>query len=125
MAAIGMSSVAAGNDVYVSDTLSLANPIGSRFTITERGRPGHEKPVTPGWVLAQFADPKAPLPNLISPGDVAAARQALHCPQVLRILARARDPITFSRVTRNLVESITDFSVRISPDPQKAKHCLS
>jgi arabinofuranosyltransferase len=125
MAAIGMSSVAAGNNVYVSDTLSLANPIGSRFTIADRSRPGHEKRVPHSWVLAQFADPKAPVPNGIPSEDVAAARLALGCPQVLRILARARDPLTFSRVARNLVEAITDFSVRISPDPQKAKHCQS
>jgi arabinofuranosyltransferase len=123
VAAIGMTSVAAGNDVYITDTLSLANPIGSRFTIAERSRPGHEKPVPSSWVLAQFADPNAPVPNWIAAGDVDAARSALNCPEVQRILARARDPLTLSRAARNIVESITDFSVRISSDPQKAKHC--
>ena len=37
------------------------------------------------------------------PGDVAAARLALGCPQVLRMLARARDPLTFSRIARKMV----------------------
>ena len=122
--AIGMISVAAGTGVYIADQCGLASPIGSRLQIAERSRPGHEKFLGPAWIFAMFGDPNAPAPVrvprnqiAVSPDDIAIARKALACPAVQAMLQRARAPLTWRRIVRNIVESFTDFGTRIDPDP--------
>ncbi len=52
--AIGVIGYLAGPDVYVFDSYSLANPIGSHTVIVHHARPGHEKYIGPAWMVARF-----------------------------------------------------------------------
>jgi arabinofuranosyltransferase len=122
---IGMLSVAAGNDIYIADMCGLASPIGSRLEVSRRSRPGHEKILRASWIFAMFGDPHTE-PTAggagkasAAPEEIEAARQALDCPAIQRMLARARAPLTPDRAMRNLIESFTDFASRIDPVPAK------
>jgi len=119
IAAIGMVSVAAGTNIYIADHIGLASPIASRLQIAKRGRPGHEKSLPPSWIFAMFGDPEAPAPKIAPADAIHTARQALACPAIQRMLARAREPLTLRRMARNFAESFTDFTTRIDPDPSK------
>ena len=55
--AIGVIGYLAGPDVYVFDSFSLANPIGSHTTVVHHARPGHEKLIGPAWMLGRFGVP--------------------------------------------------------------------
>ena len=51
--AIGVIGYLAGPDVYLFDSYSLANPIGSHTVVVHHARPGHEKlSDRPGWSAA-------------------------------------------------------------------------
>jgi arabinofuranosyltransferase len=115
--AIGMATVAAGNKIYIADQLGLASPIGARLEITNRIRPGHEKYVRPSWTFAMFGDPQAPPPEHVSAAALSDARQALSCPPIEQMLQRARAPLTLHQIGLNAVQSFTEFSTRIDPDP--------
>jgi arabinofuranosyltransferase len=115
--AIGMTSIAAGNKVYIADELGLASPIGSRLELLKRSRPAHEKILPAAWVFAMFGDPKADVPTGISPVAIATARFALRCPAIARMLQRARAPLTLEQIGLNMIQSFTDFHTRIHPDP--------
>jgi arabinofuranosyltransferase len=117
-AQIGMIGVAAGPDVYVADLFSLADPIGSRFRLAGRGRPGHEKNVPMEWMVARFADPSAQVPQqFASTDEVRAARVALRCPVVRDALARASGDLTLARIASNAAHAFSDHGVRLSSDP--------
>ena len=118
---IGMVGVAAGTKVYVADELSLADPIGARIEIHQRGRPGHEKLLPPAWFIARFTDPGTAVPpGVASPEAVRAARRALQCPPARELLERARDPLTFARLATNARAAFTDYATRINRDPIEA-----
>lgn len=54
---LGISAYGAPANVYVLDALGLADPIGARLQVKERGRPGHEKSLPREWIAARFAAP--------------------------------------------------------------------
>ena len=116
--AIGMTSIAAGDDIYIADELGLASPIGSRLELLRRTRPAHEKVLPAAWIFAMFGDPSAPPPEYVPADAISAAREALHCPAIARMLQRARAPLTLQQIGLNVVQSFTDFHTRIHPDPE-------
>jgi hypothetical protein len=61
---IGVLGFVAGPDVYLFDSLSLANPIGSHTTVAVRGIPGHEKSIGQEWMIARFGLPGEAFPHL-------------------------------------------------------------
>ena len=119
---IGFVGLAAGPDVHVVDVHGLADPIGGRLRLRERGRPGHEKLLTNAWIVARWprwsgqADPAA----------VSAATTALRCPGPqhdpgLWLLRSAiEDPLTPALFWRNLTVAAKLTALRIDPDPRVA-----
>ena len=119
--AIGVIGYLAGPDVYVYDSYSLANPIGSHTTVARHARPGHEKLVGPSWMLARFGVPG----TITAPGGpstmtVAAARLALECDPLATYLHAITGPLTLSRALANLGDSVSFTTMRFSPDPAVA-----
>jgi arabinofuranosyltransferase len=121
--AIGVIGYLAGPDVYLFDSYSLANPIGSHTVIVHHARPGHEKFIGPSWMVARFGVPGRPLPTGAGqPGavSVAAARRALGCEPLAGYLHAITAPLTVSRFVSDLAHSFTDTTLSFSADPLRA-----
>ncbi len=118
---IGIYGYVFDDDVYVVDLHGLAEPIAGRLELASRGRPGHEKLLPLTWVVARFADPTALVPADIVAGDIAAAREALSCGDLRRLLGATSDPITPGRFAHNIIDAFRLHRVRIPPDPLDAQ----
>lgn len=138
---VGLVSYTAPTDFYVLDTLGLANALVSHFesmpstTIGQR-LPGHEKPLPAPWVAALVTpegaevDPgdltKSPDPLIPSTEgkafdlQVAWARAALECDEIARLRDSAEAPMSPGRFLTNLVDSFSNWRLRIPPDPEQA-----
>jgi len=122
---VGIAGLAAGDSVYVFDELSLANPVGSHFTVIGRGRPGHEKLVSPLWMLARFGEPPTTnVPSWTSIQQVKAARSALACQPLSGYLRAITSPLSLGQVIDNFEHSLTWTSMSFSSDPIAAKRQL-
>ena len=123
LSSIGVIGYIAGPHVYVYDSLSLANPIGSHTTVAVRGIPGHEKSIGPEWMIARFGIPGGRLPDISYLGlkqEVAAARQALACAPLHSYLGAITTPLTFSQALSNVLHAFSYTSMTFSPDANNA-----
>ena len=122
---IGVVGDLAGPKVYVFDAFSLANPIGSHFTITRHARPGHEKYAGPAWMLGRFGLPgTAPVPGSATRGQIDAARAAVGCGGLRTYLDDITAPLTLSRAVGNVVGSLSNTLLRFPADPVAARRQL-
>jgi len=119
--AIGVIGYLAGPKVYVFDSFSLANPIGSHTLVVHRARPGHEKLIGPAWMLGRFGVPGSTrVPGGPSPASVAAAGQALSCDPLAAYLATITRPLSLAQAGRDLVHSFRFTTLSYSADPTLA-----
>ncbi|WP_033288840.1 hypothetical protein [Amycolatopsis jejuensis] len=125
---LGTVGVMAPTDVGVIDFWGLANPIGARFDYPTV-KPGHSKPLGNAWLLADYADPAAPVQPQgnfvvradVNPDQVAAARHALSCGDLAEIQRSAREPMSPGRFWDNLTGAGHRTGVSIPPDPFEAE----
>lgn len=125
---LGTVGMLAPTDAGIADFWGLANPVGARFDFPT-GKPGHSKPLSNVWLLADYADPAAPvqppgnfvLPDDVTPAQVAAARHALSCGDLAEIQRSTREPMSFGRFWHNLVGAWHRTSVMVPPDPFDAE----
>jgi arabinofuranosyltransferase len=120
---IGALGYVAGPKVYIYDSLSLANPIGSHTTVAVRGIPGHEKLIGQEWMIARFGVPGSTYPAVHIFGlipDTAAARRALGCDPLRSYLRAITKPLSFSQALSNVVHSFTYTRMTFSPDANNA-----
>lgn len=113
---IGFVGLAAGPGVHVVDLHGLADPIGARLRLQERGRPGHEKTLANAWILARW-------PGWSGQADareVAGARAALRCGGLRELLAAIGEPLTGERFVGNLLAAGRLTALRIAPEPLAA-----
>ena len=124
---VGITAVIAGTDVHIIDVGGLADPVASRLRLAARGRPGHEKRLDLAWILARFADPRAPIPEGVSAPAVRAAHHALRCGPLRDVQEAATRPLTIARFARNVGVSVRLRSFRLDSDPAvaEAKLCRS
>jgi arabinofuranosyltransferase len=120
--AIGVIGYLAGPDVYIFDSYSLANPIGSHTVIVRHARPGHEKYIGPAWMVARFGLPgiDAQAPGGPTASQVAAARRALACNPLASYLQAITAPLTASRFFSNLGHAVSYTTMSFSADPKLA-----
>lgn len=134
--AIGMIGYAAGPEVRVVDGLGLADPIGSRLRLEQRGRPGHEKEMDYAWAIARFSD-SGSLSVGIPPGcsqcrqrrveiedRVVAAEQALRCGILDEVVVAVTEPMSLSRFFDNIAFSPKATSARFPAQPGAASEEL-
>jgi arabinofuranosyltransferase len=113
-------------DIYVIEHGSLAHPVGSHLDHLVGDRPGHQKPMPPVWQVAGLVD-GAEVPDvdgvglLVSSRDLAAAERAMACGQLADYLDGIHEPLTPARFLRNVVDSVANTRLRLSPDPQVAE----
>jgi arabinofuranosyltransferase len=118
---IGIQGYLAGPAVHLVDRQGLADPLASRLRLAARGRPGHEKELPEAWVVARFGDPadaRAATP------EVAAARVALGCGALGRLLLAVTDPMTPRRFVANTLLAFQFHRLRVPPDPTEARAVL-
>jgi arabinofuranosyltransferase len=122
---IGVEGLVSGPRVYVFDTLSLANPIGSHTVVTVRGRPGHEKVIGPAWMIGRFGVPGERVPTWAgSPAEIAAARHALACAPLSNYLQAITAHLTISLAWEDVIHSFTYTTMSYSSDPIRAAQTL-
>jgi arabinofuranosyltransferase len=145
---VGLLGYAAGPRVHVVDQLGVADPLGSRteldalaiprrsfgypgrgayYRARRRQTAGHEKYLPSEWVVARFGPPGRkgyPGIELLSPSKVAAARRALRCPPMKRLLRAVSAPLTAGRFLSNIGDSFSLTTLRFPADPSAAEHEL-
>jgi arabinofuranosyltransferase len=121
---IGFIALEAGPQVYIFDRLSLANPIGSHFTIGAHKQAGG-KVIDPVWMIARFGLNGEQSPTG-APSDqsVAAARRAISCPPLSSYLHAITGSLTFSRALSNIAHSYAYTTMSFSGDPNTAEQQL-
>ena len=115
---VGMISYAAGSDVWIVDRLGLGDPLASRIALTRRARPGHEKQLHLAWPIARFAADHVRPADPTLARQIDAARQALQCGPIDRILDAATEPLTAGRFFANFGVALTTYGARISGNPE-------
>jgi arabinofuranosyltransferase len=120
---VGVDGYLAPTDVYVIDTLGLADPLASRLRIGIRGRPGHEKLLPQSWMIARFTDPNVKIAGIGESGEllVEHARRALECGELPRLLDATSGPLGFTEIFHNMMWAPRFTSLRFSPDPTLAE----
>lgn len=106
------------------DPLGLAYPLGAHMEGNPDGRPGHSKLLPPEWIIADYADPDADLPEGLDATRVEAARAALACPRAQELLEGSRSPLTMSRFIDNLTSALSRSRIVIPRDPIEAERVL-
>ena len=138
--AIGATGYALGPDVYIQDMLGLADALGARLRLTQRGMlVGHEKPLPAPWVAAKLVAPGSAVraedlarvglfmvPIDAAGGEpfedrVADARAALECGAIRELQDAIASPLTPKRFLSNLLAAPRLWSLRVPPEPREAR----
>jgi arabinofuranosyltransferase len=125
---IGRLGVAAGREVWIADRLGLADPVAARLRLApgRTARAGHEKLLPAAWFLARFADPAsvAAHPRFAANPRIPAARAALGCGGLRRLMEAVSAPLTLDRFLSNVGASLELGALRIPADPVAARREL-
>jgi len=117
---IGLFGVAVGTDVHLTDRYGLADPIGARFELRQRGWAGHDKWVDEAWIVGRWGDPSE-----ASGLRADATRAALQTPALRELVDAVTAPLDVPRFLANLRASLRLTLLRIPPDPFDAREKLS
>jgi arabinofuranosyltransferase len=121
---IGSDGLVSGPDVYVYDTQSLANPVGSHTEVTTRQRAGG-KNVTQVWMVARFGLPGDAIPASVgSAQSIEDAREAIGCGSLNAYLHSITAPMSITQAMSNIVHSWTYATMTFSSVPRIAKNQL-
>jgi len=125
---IGRLGYAAGPEVRIADRLGLADPVAARLRLDpERpDRAGHEKLLPAAWFLGRFADPASVGASARFGANprIPAARAALRCGELGRLMEAVNAPLTPSRFVANLGAAIELHALRVPSDPVAARREL-
>jgi arabinofuranosyltransferase len=125
---IGRLGYAAGPEVRIADRLGLADPVAARLRIgpDRPARAGHEKLLPAAWFLGRFADPASVRASARFGANprIPAARAALRCGDLGRLIEAVNAPLTPSRFVANLRTAIELHSLRVPADPVAARREL-
>jgi len=92
--------------------------------VANRSRPGHEKDRVVPWVMAEYADPAAPIPPVVDAADVLAARRALDCGELADLRGSQQAPLGVRQALHNVIRSFELTSFRYPADPVVAEREL-
>jgi arabinofuranosyltransferase len=120
---IGFVGVESGPDVYIFDSQSLANPIGSHTTVGALRLGG--KIIGPVWMIGRFGLPGEQFPTSVaSLQSIDAARRALTCAPLSSYLRAITAPLSFSQALSDIAHSFTYTTMTFSGDPTIAERQL-
>ena len=116
--AIGMVGFGARNDVWIVDSLGLADPLAARVKRDVVGLPAHEKRLPQAWIVARFvAEDSTVMQSWIGEDEIRSARRVLSCGDVVRLIEATSATMSFERFVSNLIDSVRLSGLRISADP--------
>lgn len=121
---IGAVSYAAGVDVFVIDRLALGDPLASRLTGQPLFKAGHDKYLTTPWIEARFTPPRSRDPDPAVRRETSAAREALTCGDLARLMRDVHRPLTAGRFLGNIAHSWTLTRLTIPAVPMDARAAL-
>jgi arabinofuranosyltransferase len=124
---LGYNGVVTPLDATAVDPLGLAYPLAAhqaRPPGSTAGRSGHEKPLDPAWIVADWTGPATPLPRGLDPARVRAARHALTCGRLAELQRSVRAPLTLARFWDNLTGAWSRTGFRFPADPVQAERAL-
>lgn len=116
---IGMAGMVLGPEVHLVDRVGLADPLGARFFLERRGRPGHEKIMSDVWLYARFTEPQEREPR-----SLRAARRALSCEPLSALFSAIMEPLTLARFIENIALAPRLHRLRFPSDPLEAEAAL-
>jgi hypothetical protein len=123
--------------------LGLGDPFTAHLELEHVGIPGHEKLLPAPWVaarlapatsrlsLADLAPPRFGAPDAPADAptraevdrfdaDVRWARATLRCDRLRELERSYTEPLTFGRFFGNIVDSVSNLTLRIPDDPREA-----
>lgn len=116
--AIGMIGFGSRNDVWIVDSLGLADPLAARVKREVVGLPAHEKRLPQAWIVARFvAEDSIGMQSSIGEAEIRSARHVLSCGDVARLIEATSATMSFERFVSNLLDSVRLSGLRISADP--------
>ena len=101
------------------DVHGLSYALGSHLVAGTDGRVGHDKYAAPVWIVAEYTTATS-VPG-IPAADIAAARKALNCGGLAKLMQTTEAPLTWDRFWDNVFDSPTMTSLRIPNDPNQAE----
>jgi hypothetical protein len=104
-----------GLRINLVDSFGLADPLGARAELGDRGRPGHEKALGTIWFAAKYV-----AKGVTQDPRVEVAKRALECGLLKELHHATHDPLTLSRFFRNVLVSYRLHQVRVPIDPNVA-----
>ncbi len=115
----GISGYVAGPDVFVQEANALGDPVGSRMAARPRSDPGHRKRESNPWMIAMTTRPgvTAGFPA----AEVGAARHALRCGALAKLLTAVEAPLTPGRFVSNALGSVARTRLVVPRDPFDAE----
>jgi arabinofuranosyltransferase len=121
---LGVTGETVPLDQRIVEMWGLANTLGAHLEYTpgwDTKLPGHRKLIDDVWLLALELDPRIadPPPGAIAVTreNLAAARHALSCGDLKRLLDSTREPLTAGRFLDNLLGAWGRTNLRIPRDP--------
>lgn len=104
---LGMTSMNAGLDVRVHDSVGLSTPLAARQPKIEDGRIGHNKHLPLEWELADSSADPSSLPPGVDREEVERIRAMLAHGDAAELLASYREPMSIQRFFKNIKFSLT------------------
>jgi len=109
---IGISGFLLGSEYYIFDLWCIADPIGARFKVDKRGRPGHEKTLSIEWINARIGQ--------ITNEKELYAKKAMECGVLRDLLDSIHGKLTLKKFLLNIVYSYKFTKIRIPKDTYQA-----
>jgi arabinofuranosyltransferase len=117
-AASGVDGYRAGPDVYVQESNSLADVVGSRMPVLPNTAPGHRKREPWSWIIARTTRPGVTARQPAA--EVEAARRALECGALAALRRATEAPLTASRFASNVWRSYDRTRLVVPREPRAA-----
>jgi len=116
LGSIGVPAYDAGRHIWVIDIGGLAEPLAARTSVVPDRPAGHRKQVDDAWYDARFTP--------ATPGEdpkVTAARHALTCGDLKRLMDDVDGDMTVGRFFSNIFDSFSNTRMHIPADPIEAE----
>ncbi|AEX68362.1 arabinofuranosyltrasnferase [Corynebacterium diphtheriae C7 (beta)] len=104
---LGMTSMNAGLDVRVHDTVGLSTPLAARQPKIDGGRIGHNKQLPLEWDLADSSADLNILPKWVDKEETRQVREMLQSGDAAELMASYKEPMSVKRFVKNMKFAVT------------------